>query len=334
MYLIIVLIVVKKWRNKMIYFIVNTTSKSGRGKAVWKEVREQIKKYSFEYKAFRTKYKGHATWLAKKISELDDDDINLIVIGGDGTVNEVVNGITDFEKVKFAIIPAGSGNDFARGLKLGKDITQITKDIFENIKLCAEKNPCLYPAIDLGEVSWDGCEKPRKFAISSGIGLDAIVCKKALDSKLKDFLNKIHLGKLTYIILTVQTLFSMDTFNGKCIIDGEEKNYDKIIFSAIMNFRAEGGGVPMAPGASATDGKFSVCCVAGIPQWLTFFCLPVLVMAQQKYIKRFELFDCEEYSFELDKPVVLHTDGEYVADVNKVEYRCLPAQLKMLNTIN
>lgn len=316
----------------MIYFIVNTTSRSGKGKNVWREVRKQLKKYDFEYKAFRTQYKGHATWLAKKISELEDEDISLIVIGGDGTVNEVVNGITDFEKVKFAVIPAGSGNDFARGLKLGRDVGQIAKDIFDNI--CnKDKKEKTYTSIDLGEVRWEGCDKPRKFAISSGIGLDAIVCKKALDSKLKNFLNKIHLGKLTYIILTIQTLFSMETFNGKSVIDGIKKDYEKIIFSAVMNFRAEGGGVPMAPGASATDGKFSVCCVAGIPQWLTFFCLPLLVLAQQKYIKRFELFDCEEYTFEFDKPVVLHTDGEYVGDVTNVEFKCLPAQLKMLNAI-
>ena len=103
----------------MLYFIVNTTSKSGKGKEVWKEIRGQLSNYSLPYKAFRTKYEGHATWLAKKICQLDDEDINIIVVGGDGTVNEVVNGITDFSKVKFGVIPAGSGNDFAR---MGVDI--------------------------------------------------------------------------------------------------------------------------------------------------------------------------------------------------------------------
>lgn len=318
----------------MLYFIVNTTSKSGKGKEVWKEIRGQLSNYSLPYKAFRTKYEGHATWLAKKICQLDDEDINIIVVGGDGTVNEVVNGITDFSKVKFGVIPAGSGNDFARGLGVGKDVSKIINDIFNKISSNGVKVEKNYTAIDIGQVTWNKGEKSRKFVISSGIGLDAIVCKKALTSKIKKFLNKIHLGKLTYIILTVQTLFSMDTFNGKAKIDGTEKNYEKIIFSAIMNFRAEGGGVPMAPEASATDGKFSVCCVAGIPQWQTFFCLPVLVLAQQKRIKRFELFDCEEYSFELDKEVVLHTDGEYVGDVRDVQFACKPSLLKILNTIN
>ena len=63
--------------------------------------------------------------------------------------------------------------------------------------------------MDLGEVNFG--EKKRLFAISAGIGLDALVCKKALKSTIKDILNKIRLGKLTYLVLTVQSLFTMQT---------------------------------------------------------------------------------------------------------------------------
>ena len=91
---------------------------------------------------------------------------------------------------------------------------------------------------------WNNGEKSRKFVISSGVGLDAIVCKKALTSKIKKFLNKIHLGKLTYIVLTVQTLFSMDTFNGKAKIDGTEKNYGLCV---------NGGGVGIYVGGHPLD---------------------------------------------------------------------------------
>lgn len=75
--------------------------------------------------------------------------------------------------------------------------------------------------IDLGEVAWDDCEKPRKFAISAGVGLDALVCKKALTSKLKVFLNKLHLGKLTYLLITVQSLFS-HADDGGCGASGRD----------------------------------------------------------------------------------------------------------------
>mgnify|MGYP007019926197 FL=1 len=61
--------------------------------------------------------------------------------------------------------------------------------------------------MDLGEVNFG--EEKRLFAISAGIGLDALVCKKALKSTIKDILNKIRLGKLTYLVLTVQSLFTI-----------------------------------------------------------------------------------------------------------------------------
>ena len=74
--------------------------------------------------------------------------------------------------------------------------------------------------MDLGQVSWNGYEKPRLFAISAGAGLDALVCKKALKSKVKDALNKLHLGKLTYLFLTVQSLFTMQTTDAAAVFDG------------------------------------------------------------------------------------------------------------------
>ena len=103
---------------------------------------------------------------------------------------------------------------------------------------------------------------------------------------------------------------------------------------ACMNFRAEGGGVPMAPGASAIDGKLSLASASGIPKWKTFFCLPLLVMAKHEGIKGFDIFESAECEISTDKPVVLHTDGEYIDDVSKIRYECLKSKLYMLNEVN
>ena len=73
-----------------------------------------------------------------------------------------------------------------------------------------------------------------------------------------------------------------------------------------MNFRAEGGGVPMAPGADAQDGKLSVCMAWGIPKWRTFLCLPLLVTAIHLRIRGFEVTNCKEYDLKLKTPMVLH----------------------------
>ena len=244
------------------------------------------------------------------------------MVGGDGTANEVINGMTHFEKVRFGVIPTGSGNDLARGL----GITGTPTEVIGHVLNCREDY-----VMDLGQVSWNGCEKPRLFAISAGAGLDALVCKKALKSKVKDALNKLHLGKLTYLFLTVQSLFTMQTTDAGAVFDGKgQKNHKKMIFAAAMNFRAEGGGVPMAPGADAQDGKLSVCMAWGIPKWRTFLCLPLLVTANHLRIRGFEVTNCKEYDLKLKTPMVLHADGEYCGDVTEMHFQCLPKKLHVM----
>ncbi len=311
----------------MFYFIVNKRSGSGKGAQTWNEIMEVLDAEHVSYKAWVTEYAGHAVTLAGEICEKEDDDICLVAVGGDGTVNEVINGMRHFERVRFGVIPTGSGNDFARGMDLSADASVNMQRIIACSRLAREENR----RMDLGEVSFAGGEKPRLFAVSAGIGLDALVCKKALTSRLKDFLNRLHAGKLTYVILTVQSLFSMQTMDAAVHFDGKGgRSLKKTIFIAAMNFRCEGGGVPMAPDASAADGKLSVCSASGIPKWRTFFCLPFLVAAKHLWIRGFEVNNVTECSIRLKNPMVLHADGEYCGDVSQLRFRCLPGKLCVL----
>jgi YegS/Rv2252/BmrU family lipid kinase len=311
----------------MLYFIVNEKSRSGKGAAVWKEIQQILSEEQIPYKAWITEYEGHAMKLAGEICEQEDDDICLIVLGGDGTANEVINGMTHMDRVRFGVIPTGSGNDLARGMGIKESHVQQLRRILDCMNQGTE---CAW-SMDLGEVSWEKGQQTRKFAISAGVGLDAIVCKKALHSKLKDFLNKLHLGKLTYIALTVQSLFSMETTSAAVQFDhtGRQSMPQGICF-AVMNFRAEGGGVPMAPKASATDGRLSVCSIYGIPKWRTFICLPFLVAAKHTWIRGFDVTDCGECRIRLSKPMTVHADGEYCGELNELTFRCLPEQLRVL----
>ena len=258
-----------------------------------------------------------------------EEPVYLLVVGGDGTINEVLNGITDFDKVRFGVIPTGSGNDFGRNLKLPKTPKESLREICACIRK-DQRGEALY-RIDLGQVSWEGCEKPRIFGISSGLGLDALVCKKALHSRLKQVLNRFHLGKLTYLALTVQSLFTMETANAKVVTEHGGYILPKMIFAAAMNLPAEGGGVPMAPHASVQDGLLSLGSASGIAKWQTFFLLPFLVAAKQEHINGFTIRNEKGFRLILDKPMVLHADGEYCADVTRVEFRCLEKKLWLLH---
>lgn len=315
----------------MLYFIVNPTSRSGMGAKIWDEVETELKKQKVPYELYETRYKGHAKELAQMVCNKQDEDIRLVALGGDGTVNEVVNGMEYFEKVRFGVISTGSGNDFARGLKIkDKPLEQLER------LLKADKERI----IDLGLASWEKCESPRYFAVSAGIGMDAIVVKRTLVSGWKKFLNAIHLGKLVYPIITVQTLFSMTVFKMQALAwnvvtkgvfkEKQRREYQKVIFTAAMNFRSEGGGIPMVPNATADDGKLSMCTISDVPKWLAFFYLPFLIVGKQERLKQFETFDCEKYETTYENAVTLHLDGEYVGEVKNVVFTCVPKKLRVI----
>lgn len=308
----------------MLYIIVNYNSAGGKCRNVLKKVTERLKIAEIEYKLYRTKYEGHATEIAKKISNIAAETATIFVIGGDGTINEILNGITDFDKVRLGIIPAGSGNDFARGINTDSDIDILLE------KLLANYSEGKTRRVDLGRVSF-GDSGSRLFGISSGVGMDAIVCRKVSESRLKKLMNTLHLGKLSYIIMTVYTLFSMETFDITADYGKENKHIKDVIYFVGMNLRAEGGGVPMAPDARPDDGMISFSSAAGIPKWRTFLCLPFLVMARQKMLKGFDTYTSDHAVITTEKPVILHTDGEYLGQYKHIEYECLPGKLIIVN---
>ncbi len=314
-----------------IQLIVNNGAGTGKAHRVWMETQRLLRKYKIQYTAHMTRYEGHATALATQISQMQGNSpIYLIVVGGDGTINEVLNGITDFDRVRMGVIPTGSGNDFGRNLNLPKEPKESLRQICRYIKKDQKGEELM--RIDLGQVRWEDCEKPRIFGISAGIGMDAIVCKKALHSRIKKVLNRFHLGKLTYLILTVQSLFTMETGNIKILTDqGKKYLLPKTIFVAAMNVPTEGGGVPMAPKASPYDGKLSLSSASGLPKWKTFLLLPVLVAGKQRIIPEFMIRESKSFQLISNTPMVLHADGEYCGDVHKVEFQCLEKKLWLLH---
>lgn len=310
----------------MLYFIVNETSRSGKTRQIWKDIQQSLIKADVSYEYMITQGRNHATKLASEISQRPEDNICIVVIGGDGTMNEVINGIADFDKVRFGIIPTGSGNDFGGGLDLPKSPEENLQRIISSYKAGEDS----YRAVDIGLVRW-GQNQKKLFGISSGIGLDAIVCKKALSSKLKNVLNKLGLGSLTYVLLTIITLFSMKTADFEISYDNNKSTLKKTIFAAAMNLRAEGGGVPMAPDANPYDGKLSISSASGIPKWITFLCLPLLVAGKHTHIKGFNLVSCREASIHSSQKMTLHADGEYVADVTDLTFGVYPQKLRLMN---
>ena len=114
----------------MYHIIINPTSKSGKGKTLEPVLQER----NVSYRAYISTHIGHVSELTEEITSAApgvETPLNLILLGGDGTVNEALQGIADFDKVSIGYIPTGSSNDLARALKLHRNPTELLLQILD-----------------------------------------------------------------------------------------------------------------------------------------------------------------------------------------------------------
>ncbi len=282
-------------------FIVNPASKTGRGIEIWREVEKVLKGSEIDYEVFYTKRLGHATQLARKLTEAPGEHM-IIALGGDGTVNEVVNGIVRIEDTILGYIPTGSGNDLAGGLDLPTDPMTSMEHILEHKS---------YLRMNVGVVEVDGVK--RRFAVSCGMGWDAAVGHEVLGSKWKKLLNRFKLGKLSYLAIALKQIFAFKPQPMEVQIDEKPAvRYEKNFFSAVMNTPSEGGRVKMCPRASWSDDLLDVCIVENVSKLKILMVLPLAYKGLHTIFKGVHIKRGERIYLKSDKPLPLHTDGENI----------------------
>lgn len=306
----------------MYYFIVNPNSRSGNGIRIWYLVKNELDSLEVQYTAYFTKHNLHASEIVQEICESASGVRNIVVLGGDGTVNEVINGIKDYDDVVLGYIPSGSSNDLARSLKLPKDPIESLKRIL---------TPNRFQYVDTGCVNSAQNEFQRKFAVSCGLGFDAGICVEANRSKLKKVLNKFGLGKLTYFMVTLKELMSTPFMDAEITIDNKiSKSYKQVLFITSMIHKFEGGGLKFTPAADPYDGKLSICMAHGMSRLKVLFVLPTLLFGKHTGIKGIETFDCKTLDITLDKPATIHFDGEVPGATNHINLSCTQKQLRII----
>ena len=306
----------------MYHFIVNTKSRTGKAKKLWEEMKKELDSRNVNYDYQVTEYAGHAVEIARKIVRKYEAPVKIVVVGGDGTFNEVINGAREHKKIILGYIPTGSGNDLARGLGL-------SQEPMENLKRILKSKKCW--KMDLGCISWDDGESKRYFGISAGVGVDADVCRRVLYSSVKKILNKMKLGKLTYGLLTIQSLFASPFLTARIVADGKDYGKKKrCVFIAIMNHKTEGGGVPMSPKADAMDGKLSMCCISGVGKLTALSAFPSLLKGKHMTHRAYLGIDFKEADITLETPFVWHTDGEMCSYNTVMHIECLHGALKIM----
>ncbi|MBR5967846.1 MAG: hypothetical protein IK001_04540 [Lachnospiraceae bacterium] len=349
------------------YFIVNPGSRTGKGRGLWQQLEARIKAGGIEYEVHTTMKGGDATEFAKKICAEHPEEKRIIMVGGDGTANEIVNGLSGYDSFELGYVPTGSSNDLARGFDIPQDsmaalvkvlmpkeVREVNHGLVEFLdkeneadtesRLPGEEAQ----AVGVQAESGSGSQKAgksgkepqaaggadateRKFAVSSGVGYDADICYEALTSPLKSFLNKIGLGKMIYYILGIKLIFTNKRAAVKITVDGGAPiTYKKLLFAAAMNTQYEGGGMPMGPGADPTDGKVTVCVVHDISKLKHMMLMSSILKGKHIKHKGVELITCDSMEIEADRPLVVHTDGEFAGKHSKIRFSCIPEKVKML----
>lgn len=305
----------------MYHFIINPHSKTGRAMNYWKELSSILDDRKILYTAYFTKKRKDATKIAEKICKDNAGVKKIIIVGGDGTANEVINGLDDYNEILLGYIPLGSSNDLARGLKLPKD-PKAALDII--------LNPKQFRYVDHGTLKLNDSKESYQFAVSSGIGYDAAICNEALTSPLKKVLNKLHLGKLTYILIAVKQVFTHKPSEADIIIDDQQHIHTKkLIFMTSMIQKYEGGGLPMCPTAKDDDQKLTVCLVTNMKPAKILLFMPSIFFGKHTSFSGIHIIECSKIQVITSKPMVVHTDGEIVGFHDNLTLSCTPTQIRM-----
>ncbi|MGN1166568.1 MAG: diacylglycerol/lipid kinase family protein [Lachnospiraceae bacterium] len=285
----------------MYTFIVNPNARTGLGHKVWKDLETHLQSQNVNYQVFFTKYQRHATEITKKVTS-SNSHCTLIVLGGDGTVNEVINGISELPNVTLGYIPIGSSNDFSRGLKLSSNPLESLKHIL---------SPSRFTYINIGTLNYGSGN--RRFAVSSGIGFDAEVCHKISFSKLKIFLNKVKLGKLSYAGVAIQSILLQTPQKMTITLDNNRTvSFNKTYFAAFMNQKYEGGGFMFCPKAEPGDDILDLIVIEGLSKLKILFLLPTAFFGKHVYFRGIHTYQCKSAKIQSETALCVHTDGEDV----------------------
>lgn len=317
----------------MYHIIINPASRSGRGAKIWSEqIEPALKESNAVYQTYFSKKAGEVKQLAAQITaeHPDDPDLKLIILGGDGTVNEALQGIADPSKVILGYIPTGSSNDLARDLHIPKEpkaaLDLILRDAAPSI-------------MDLGRLTYldaDQPEESRLFAVSCGIGFDAAVCAEAMHSPIKDTMNRIGLGKLTYLGIALKQLITARKVSCTLTLEDtvhnrqEDLALPRFLFVTCMSHRYEGGGFMFCPSANAHDGVLDLCSVGNISKGLVLLALPTAFFGKHYFVKGINAHTATRMSITTSSPLWVHTDGEVTRKSCGFRVECLPGAIRMV----
>ncbi|HEY6953178.1 MAG TPA: diacylglycerol kinase family protein [Bacteroidota bacterium] len=299
-------------KGKRVKFIVNPEAGRGKSRKVDSILHSLLKPRGIDYELEKTTGELQAIRMAKESAGKFDA---VVAVGGDGTSNEVANGLIG-SNTAMGVIPTGSGNDFAVMLGMKDNIEHCVDQIFEGRT----------ERIDTGAVRLeDGARQvtTRKFVNSIGIGFDAVVAYESRQIKNLKGVPLYFVSVLRSLRKLKPHLFEMQT-NGR----SETQEYYLV---CVGNGNREGGGFYVTPKANPSDGMFEVCTVRQVGLLRALRILPTILSGSHGRFKEVDFFNADKLSVGSKRPFVVHCDGEILGVNNsKAEVELHPGSLEVI----
>jgi len=285
----------------MVKIIVNPVAGKGRSLILWKRIEKKIKDLGIDYSYVITKEKEEATYLTREAQK--EGFKKIFIVGGDGTINEVINGVY-LKDVFLGIIPTGSGNDFAKMLGI--------KSIEDGLASLSSPYKKL---VDLGDI------ENRYFINNLGIGFDArVACIQKREKKIRN--------KFSYLTSTLKILFNFSAFEIE-IVSGDFNFTGKVLSISIGNGQFHGGLFRLTPQARIDDGLLDVCIIKNINKIKRFINIPRVIRGTHIFLKEVENFKTEKIFLRAPESLSVHLDGESLNySTKEIEVKVLNKQLE------
>ncbi|MGE5543163.1 MAG: diacylglycerol/lipid kinase family protein [Bacillota bacterium] len=284
-------------------YIVNPVAGKGRSLRIWREVEARLKARGQPVESRITPGPDTVAGIAEEAVRRGYRTV--IAVGGDGTVREVAGAIAG-TKVRFGIIPSGTGNDFARTLDLPRDLDDLI-----NVVTGDETTPA-----DLGQMNG------RCFVNIAGVGVDTEIVEEVNRSPV------VISGTITYLVSAVRTVLRYEPPEMIIRVDGTEI-CGRVLVLAIANGRYYGGGIKMAPDARVNDGLFHVIVAREIGRWEALRLLPLTYSGRHVHHGKCFTYTGAEVTVEADRPLAVQADGTVVGTL-PMAFRVVPHALNVL----
>ncbi len=293
--------------------IINQTAGGGKPEKLVPEILKYFEAMNISYHTSWTTSSEGATSLAYQIANSNTDQI--VSVGGDGTINEIINGILpSVKQPPLGVISGGWANDFIKSTSIPTEIYQAC----QVIKKGNTKN------IDVGLIN-----NQIYFVNVFGIGFDAEIA--ALANQIKT--NHPHwktLSAYVYVFAAIQKLlFPLPSFQAKITIDGEIIE-GEILFLAIANGRIEGGKFNIAPDAEIDDGLLDICIIRKMDRLRCLHLLPKAIKGTHRDVREVSFFRGKEILVEANRPVTAQVAGEILTAQKNYHVKILPKKLKLI----